>query len=103
MRLEVSQQLRMSQEMRLSPRIIQAMEILQLPLLALQERIESELQSNPVLEMHETETESGDRAEAEAEGEAAEPDRGEQAMVVRDEASHEEDFQRLDRFVEEYG
>jgi RNA polymerase sigma-54 factor len=101
MRLEVSQQLRMSQEMRLSPRIIQAMEILQLPLLALQERIEAELLSNPVLEIHESENEAGQTTEAD--GETAEPDRGEQTMVVRDEAGQEEDFQRLDRFVEEYG
>ena len=50
----------MRQEMRqlLTPRMIQSMEILQLPLMALEERIEQELQSNPVLEMREGETEA---------------------------------------------
>ena len=41
MRLDVSQQLRLEQQMKLSPRMIQAMEILQLPLMALQERIDA--------------------------------------------------------------
>jgi RNA polymerase sigma-54 factor len=101
MRLETSQQLRLSQEMRLSPRIIQAMEILQLPVLALQERIDAELQSNPVLELRE-----GDGAEESADPAAPaeqEPERGERDMVVNERGDHEEDFDRLDRFVEEYG
>ena len=101
MRLEIGQHLRMSQEMRLSPRIIQAMEILQLPMLALQERIEAELESNPVLEMRELEPEES--AESGDESPDSEPERGERALVVRDDGEHAEDFQRLDRFVEEYG
>ena len=36
--------------MKLAPRMIQSMEILQLPLMALEERIEQELEANPVLE-----------------------------------------------------
>ncbi len=36
--------------MKLAPRMIQSMEILQLPLMALEERIEQELAANPVLE-----------------------------------------------------
>ena len=50
--MELSQQLRVDQrlQMVLAPRMIQSMEILQLPMLALQERIEQELESNPVLE-----------------------------------------------------
>lgn len=50
MHLNVSQQMRMSQQMKLAPRMIQSMEILQLPLLALQERIDQELAENVVLE-----------------------------------------------------
>ena len=47
----------MRQEMRqlLTPRMIQSMEILQLPLMALEERIEQEIQNNPVLELRENE------------------------------------------------
>ena len=37
----------------LAPRMIQSMEILQLPIMALQERIQQELQENPVLELKE--------------------------------------------------
>jgi RNA polymerase sigma-54 factor len=43
-----SQQMRLEQ--RLTPQLIQSMEILQLPLLALEARIREELESNPVLE-----------------------------------------------------
>lgn len=50
MRFEAGQHLRMGQHMRLAPKMIQSMEILQLPLLALQERIDQELESNVALE-----------------------------------------------------
>ncbi len=43
-----SQQMRLEQ--RLTPQLIQSMEILQLPLLALEARVREELESNPVLE-----------------------------------------------------
>ena len=48
---------RMEQKMILAPRMIQSMEILQLPVMALQERIEHELQENPVLELKEDDPE----------------------------------------------
>jgi RNA polymerase sigma-54 factor len=97
MRLDQSQQLRLSQEMKLSPRMIQAMEILQLPMMALQERIEAEMESNPVLEM--AETPSDEPAEPEVEYEA---DRGERELVVESD-SGEADFERMDRMAAEYG
>ena len=53
MQLTQSANLRMEQRQLLTPRMIQSMEILQLPLLALEERIEQELQNNPVLELRE--------------------------------------------------
>jgi RNA polymerase sigma-54 factor len=53
MKLEMTGQMRMEQRLKLAPRMIQSMEILQLPILALQERIEQELNSNPVLESDE--------------------------------------------------
>ena len=56
MKLEMRGQMRMEQRMKLAPHMIQSMEILQLPILALQERIEQELNSNPVLEMAEPES-----------------------------------------------
>jgi len=57
MRFETRQNLATSQNMQLSPRIIQMMEILQLPLPAMLERIEQELESNVALELVEPETE----------------------------------------------
>ncbi len=49
MRLDTSQQMRAEMRLRMAPRMIQSMEILQLPVMALQERIEQELSENPVL------------------------------------------------------
>ncbi len=68
MRFETRQQAGLSQQQRLSPRMIQSMEILQMPIHALQERIDQELESNIALEVDEhlagrslgSETEIGD-------------------------------------------
>ena len=51
MRMEMAFGLRQEQTMKLAPQIIQSIEILQLPLLALEERLQTELTDNPVLEM----------------------------------------------------
>jgi RNA polymerase sigma-54 factor len=51
MRFETSQHMKMGQTMRMAPRMIQSMEILQMPLAELEERIEQELESNPTLEL----------------------------------------------------
>ncbi len=98
MRLEAAQHLRLSQEMKLSPRLIQAMEILQLPMLALHERIEAEMESNPVLELQETHDEVSSEPAPEDYG-----DRGEQALVVDTDGSATDDFRRLDEMTSEFG
>ena len=51
MRFDTRQQMGLGQHMKLAPRMIQSMEILQLPLAALQERIEQELEKNVALEL----------------------------------------------------
>ena len=53
MALEMYQtnQMRMAQQMKLTPAMMQSMEILQLPLIALEQRLETELNTNPVLEL----------------------------------------------------
>jgi RNA polymerase sigma-54 factor len=77
--------------------MIQSMEILQLPLMALQERIEQEMEDNPVLDQLEPET---DEAE-EASTDLAEDNRSdtvaetERELVVSDSANNEDDFERL--------
>lgn len=77
MRLDTSQQMRTDMRMRMAPRMIQSMEILQLPWLALQERIDQELIENPLLEdLRESVAPEGQveepKAEEEDEGERAE-------------------------------
>lgn len=83
--------------MKLAPRMIQAMEILQLPLMALQERIETELSSNPVLELRE-----GADAQPESQVDEAPGVADERPLVVREDGSQAEDFQRLEAFDREY-
>src|SRR5690242_4134696 len=70
MRLDTSQQMRTDMRLRMAPRMIQSMEILQLPLMALQERIDQELEENPILELRES---LGPDADAESEDEAPAP------------------------------
>lgn len=85
--------------MTLAPRMIQAMEILQLPLLALQERIEAEMLSNPVLELHDPEVDDQAPPARVEETEA----RGERDLVVDDSNGNSEDFERLAEFEAEFG
>jgi RNA polymerase sigma-54 factor len=87
----------------LAPRMIQSMEILQLPILALQERIEQELNENPVLEVAEEDPalpeEPQDRENPDA------PTEDEKPLVVENDSSNADDFERLlnlDREVPDY-
>lgn len=97
MRLDQSQFL--SQEMRqtLSPQMIQAMEILQLPMLALQERIDQEMETNPVLELGASNEEPVEPYED------YEDRSGERDLVVGEQGGNSEDFERLDNMTDELG
>ena len=53
MRFETSQNMRLGQSMKLAPRVIQSMEILQMSVAELEERLEQELASNPTIELTE--------------------------------------------------
>jgi len=92
MKLEMTNQMRMEQRMKLAPHMIQSMEILQLPILALQERIEQELNSNPVLEMAEPENVE----EAESTPEPPQSDTDEKELVVGTDTDKAQDFKRLE-------
>jgi RNA polymerase sigma-54 factor len=98
MKLSMTGQMRMEQKMKLAPRMIQSMEVLQLPLMALQEKIEAELNSNPVLERTEDASEGGEIAET-GTIETSET----RELVVHEDSDRVEDFQRLDNFEKEYG
>ena len=56
MRIDTGQHMRLDQRMKLAPRMIQSMEILQMSSQQLVERLEQELTSNPTLEMREAGT-----------------------------------------------
>lgn len=99
MRLDLSQQLGLQQQMKLAPRIIQAMEILQLPMIELTERIDAEMESNPVLELQSP----GVDEQAPPVKDDYPEDRGEKDMVVSDSNDHSEDFERLSDFTDEFG
>jgi RNA polymerase sigma-54 factor len=100
MRFDASLQQRLEQRMILAPRMIQAMEILQLPLMALQERIDQELIANPVLELRDRDGGEPDEA-PETEEAAAAPAETEKDLVVREDGSPE-DFERLSEMVDRW-
>src|SRR6476661_6406454 len=105
MQLTQQASMRMEQRQLLTPRMIQSMEILQLPLMALEERIEQEMQNNPVLELRDGATDGdGEATPAEPlDGDAAENARGqseeERPMVVK-ENDDAADFDRLAKISE---
>src|SRR4051812_40950752 len=101
MELSQSTTMRMDQRQLLTPRMIQSMEILQLPLLALEERIEQELQNNPVLELRDGElnAEAAPREEL-AQGGNDDHSEAEQPMVVKENSDQAEDFDRLTKISE---
>ena len=85
--------MQLAQKQVLAPRMIQSMEILQLPLMALQERIEQEMEDNPVLDQVEV-----DENEPETPAEVEPSDRledTERELVVADSPNNEDDFERL--------
>src|SRR5665213_1405251 len=102
--MQLTQSLGMRPELRhgqlqiLTPRMIQSMEILQLPLQKLEERIEQELQNNPVLELSEDEGEPDLIADGvDGKTEVTEDER---ALVVKEGGDGAEDFDRLAKLSE---
>ena len=90
MRFQTSQQMKLGQHMKLAPRMIQSMEILQMPLAELRERIEQELESNPTLELNENDgagVDEGDQSSA-----------NERELNIEPESAG--DFARLDEYTE---
>ncbi len=96
MKLEMTGQMRMEQRLKLAPHMIQSMEILQLPILALQERIEQELNSNPVLETDEP----GESAEVEPEDEQQQGRELPDAALPSDKSL--DTFERVDSLADDY-
>ncbi len=90
--------MRLEQRMKLAPHMIQSMEILQLPILALQERIEQELNSNPVLELEEP----AKTPESEIEQPNVNEDTKKEAAATSSDSDGIEDFSRIHNLDEDY-
>jgi RNA polymerase sigma-54 factor len=111
MRLSFGQFQAQVQKQVLAPRMIQSMEILQLPLQALEERIEQELGENPVLELQEDSQAPAEVAEGAPPPEEApaatpvERDLEDKPLVVDEAHGNQDDFERLlnlDREMPDY-
>jgi RNA polymerase sigma-54 factor len=104
MKFELRQQAKaaLGQHLKVAPRVIQAMEILQLPQTSLEERVEQELQSNVALEVAEEVPDEDDRRGAadERAAEQEEDSEVERTLVVGERG---EDFERLRRIEEGIG
>jgi len=98
MRMDMSQGMRM--DMRLSPRMYQSMEILQMPIMDLQERIQEELNENPVLELKEPSPDQEDGEEAPPREDDRDPGAGE--LVIDGKGGNELDFDRLDALSKDW-
>ena len=103
MRFDTGQHMRMGQQMKLAPRMIQSMEILQMPQQALEERIDQELSSNPTLEQ--VEASDDQRKVQEQQNQADRDDHESEREMVVDGDNHQasDDFERLSNFSEQYG
>jgi RNA polymerase sigma-54 factor len=106
MRMSFGQEMRMAQKQVLAPRMIQSMEILQLPVMALEERIEEEIQNNETLELEEAGMEgaAGEPAVAGAVEEPVVSSRtvDEQPLIVDQEHANQADFERSYDWSAEY-
>lgn len=104
MKFELRQQAKpaLGQHLRVAPRVIQAMEILQLPQTSLEERVAQELQSNVALEVAEEIPDEDERRGAadERAAEQEEDSEVERTLVVGEGG---EDFERLRRIEEGIG
>jgi len=82
--------MRLGQQMKLSPRVIQSMEILQMPLADLEQRIEEELEGNMALELVEH--------VADKVANKDETDRPDRELTITDKGNAQDDFARLDSY-----
>src|ERR1043166_2776446 len=102
MRLDTSMSQRLEQKMILAPRMIQSMEILQLPIMALHERIEQELQENPALEQRENGQDDEPSDDDPVPAPALEENAIDNPERVLELDANEKDFDRLEAINEDW-
>lgn len=102
MRMSMGLQARQLQTQKLAPRMIQSMEILQLHALALQERIEQEMNENPLLEQQSSDPLAPEEVDDEADERSKDSrSESEKELVVDNEHDNQEDFERLQNMISE--
>ncbi len=74
----ISQSTQLRQELKINPRLYQAMDLLYMPLLDLQQHLKQELLNNPFLDLVEEEEEEEEQAEAESVEQTEAKDRGDE-------------------------
>jgi len=94
MRMSVGLQARQSQVQKLAPRMIQSMEILQMHALALQERIEQEMNENPLLEQQVVDPLGPEERDDDAPADNIRSE-DEKELVVDNDHDNKDDFERL--------
>lgn len=99
MRMSFGLEARQIQTQKLAPKMIQSMEILQLPIMALQERIDQEMSENPMLELEEPEPPVDANGELEVAEKQSSKTEDERELVVKDDSSNAEDFERLENMT----
>ncbi|WP_164100411.1 RNA polymerase factor sigma-54 [Candidatus Laterigemmans baculatus] len=92
MRMSMGMEARQTQTQKLAPRMIQSMEILQLPVLALEERIEQEMNENPLLEIQEVDPQLPEEDEEPSADTRSDDER---ELVVDNDHDNKDDFERL--------
>lgn len=100
MRFDLSQKLRTSQQLRLAPRLIQSMEVLQMPLAQLQERVEQELERNVAIEQVEPEASDEERAQQQEQVEHEIPEKPLESGETTETGAA---FERAREFERDYG
>ncbi|MGV3483150.1 MAG: RNA polymerase factor sigma-54 [Planctomycetaceae bacterium] len=95
MRMSMGLEARQLQTQKLAPRMIQSMEILQLPLMALQERIEQEMNENPLLEQSDVDPNEPDASDDDDRSNSEPVSEGEKELVVDNDHDNADDFERL--------
>jgi len=92
--------MRQEMRMKLAPRMIQSMEILQLPIMALQERINQELEENVTLVERESDQDLPEPTETTDEFDAQQIE--ERELVVDEQNNNVEDYERLEAMDQDW-
>jgi len=100
--MENSLQVQQEMQMKLAPQVIQSIEILQLPLLELEQKIDQELEENPLLELESAHDNIADESENSPDNVEDEHDKTESEEPGAEEELEAERFEMLDDLTNYY-